>query len=83
MIWNEVPSYLEQGSSLYGTRVHFSWNFLFCQLMIDRSFLNVFGKRCKCVGIALLNHDGFSLLYPLAVVNNRVRAWCPSWMIIG
>ncbi len=74
MIWNDVPSYLEQGSILYGTRVHVSWNFLFSQLMIDRGFLNVFGKRCKCVGIALLNHDGFSLLHPLAVVNNRVRA---------
>ena len=73
MIWNEVPSYLEQGSSLYGTRVHLSWNFLFCQLMIDRGFLNVFGKRCKCVGIILPNHDGFSLLHPLAMVNNRVR----------
>jgi len=34
----------------------------------------VFGKRCKCVGIILPNHDGFSLLHPLAMVNNRVRA---------
>ena len=68
MIWNDVPSYLEQGSSLYGTRVHLSWNFLFDQLMIDRSFLNVFGKRCKCVGIILPNHDGLSLLHPLAMV---------------
>ncbi len=74
MIWNEVPSYLEQGSSLYGTRVHLSWTFLFDQLMIDRSFLNVFGKRCKCVGIILPNHDGLSLLHPLAMGNNRVRA---------
>ena len=74
MIWDEVPSYLEQGSSLYGTRVHLSWNFLFDQLMRDSSLLNVFGKRCKCVGIAVINHDGLSLLHPLAMVSNRVRA---------
>ena len=74
MIWNGVPSYLEQGSNLYGKRVHLSWNFLFSQLMIDRGFLNVFGKRCKCVGIILPNHDGLSLLHLLAMVNNRVRA---------
>ena len=74
MIWNEVPSYLEQGSSLYGTRVHVSWNFLFCQLMIDRGFLNVFGKRCKCVGIILPNHGGLSLLYTFAMVSSSVRA---------
>ena len=74
MIWNEVPSYLEQGSSLYGTRVHLSWNFLFSQLMIDRGFLNVFGKRCKRMGIILPNHDGLSLLHLLAMVNNHVRA---------
>ena len=74
MIWNDVPSYLEQGSSLYGTRVHLSWNFLFCQLMIDRGFLNVFGKRCKCVGIILPNHDGLSLLYTFAMVSSSVRA---------
>ena len=74
MNWNDVPSYLEQGSSLYGTRVHLSWNFLFSQLMIDRGFLNVFGKRCKCVGIILPNHDGFSLLHTFAVVSSSVRA---------